>query len=93
MALPETLHNAVRTLNGALDLLDAAVERRQLAETARADRAQETALMQEDRVKLGEDLELSEQACERLQAAGTIVEERLARMDSLCASLRRRAAD
>lgn len=93
MALPDTLQNAVRTLNGALDLLDAAVERRQLAEVARADRAQETALMQEDRAHLGEELELSEQACERLEAVGTIVEERLARMDDLCASLRQRTAD
>lgn len=93
MALPETLQNAVRTLSGALDLLDAAVERRQLAEVARADRAQETALMQEDRARLGEELELSEQMCERLRGAGTIVEERLARMDELCASLRQRAAD
>lgn len=92
MALPDSLHNAVRSLTSALDLLEAAVERRAQAESARADREQEVALMQEDRARLGEELELSEQVNARMHAAGMTVSERLARMEALCAALSRRAA-
>ena len=93
MALPDSLHSAVKTLTSALDLLEAAVERRSQAEAARADREQELALMQEDRARLGEELECSEQANNRLHTAGVALSERLAHMDVLCAALRQRATD
>jgi hypothetical protein len=90
MALPDSLHNAVKGLTSALDLLEAAVDRRAQAEAARADRDQEMALMQEDRARLGEALERSEQMNQQLRAAGTKLAERLAHMDALCANLKQR---
>ncbi len=78
---------------GALDLLEAAIERRAQAESARADLEQELALMQEDRAQLGEDLERSEQVNDCLRSAGMAVSERLAHMDTLCATLRQCASD
>lgn len=93
MALPDSLQNAVRSLTSALDLLEAAVERRAQAESARADKEQEVALMQEDRARLGEELEISEQVNARMRAAGVRMSERLARMDALCAALNQRTAE
>lgn len=93
MALPDSLHHAVRNLTSALDLLEAAVERRAQAEASRADRAQELSLMQEDRARLGEDLERAEQHNACLEAAGVATMARLGRMDAICATLRRRGAD
>ena len=93
MALPDSLHNAVKGLTSALDLLEAAVDRRVQAEAIHADRDQEMALMQEDRARLGEELERSAQENERLCIAGAELGERLARMDALCANLQGRAPE
>ena len=93
MALPDTLHNAVKGLTSALDLLEAAVDRRVEAEAIHADRDQETALMQEDRARLGEELERSVQETERLRIVGAELGERLTRMDALCAHLQQRAPE
>ncbi|MDX7949924.1 DUF4164 family protein [Lichenihabitans sp. Uapishka_5] len=93
MALPDSLHNAVKTLTGALDLLEAAVERRVRADAARAQLEQELALMQEDRARLGEALEQSQLAGEQWRHTGAAVAERLEQMDAVCATLRDRLGD
>jgi chromosome segregation ATPase len=87
MASPPRLHNAVRSLAAALDLLDAAVERREQAEAARRDLADELAVMAEDRARLAEELDAGLDRAERLAAAASAVTERLDRMDALCADM------
>lgn len=86
MAGPDSLGNAVRSLLAALDLLEAAVERRAQSEAARADLAEELAVLEEDRSRLGEEVERERRDAERLRIAQAAVAERLARMDEACAA-------
>lgn len=83
---PDSLGNAIRSLTAALDLLEAAVERREQAEAARADLVEELAIMEEDRARLGEAVEQGRHDAERMRAAHVAVAERLARMGEACAA-------
>jgi septal ring factor EnvC (AmiA/AmiB activator) len=87
MDSPPRLHNAVKSLAAALDLLDAAVERREQAEAARRDLVDELAVMQDDRARLADELDASLARAEHLAAAARQVSARLDRMDALCAKL------
>jgi hypothetical protein len=86
MAVPDSLQNAVKTLTAALDLLEAAVERRTKADAARGDLEAELAVMQDDRTLLGEALERSRAEAARLAAASDAVAARLTRMGEICAA-------
>ena len=57
MDLPVSLQRALQRLNGALDALDAAAERRAEADAARADSEAEYAVMQDDRSRLAVELD------------------------------------
>lgn len=75
------LDEALRRLVSALDLLEAAAQRRAQADAARADLVEELAVMQDDRARLAQDLDgalarsralesANLQASRRLEAAG-----------------------
>ncbi|MCW6506877.1 DUF4164 family protein [Lichenifustis flavocetrariae] len=87
MALPDRLHNAVKSLTSALDLLDAAVERRMQADAARGDLEQELSVMAEDRARLADDLDRALTKTERVERANRAVAERLDRMSEACTAL------
>ena len=87
MALPDRLHNAVKTLTSALDLLDAAVERRMQADAARGDLEQELSVMAEDRARLADDLDQALTKADRIERANRAVAERLDRMSQACTAL------
>jgi predicted ribosome quality control (RQC) complex YloA/Tae2 family protein len=87
MASPARLPSAVKSLTAALDLLDAAVQRREQAEAARRDLVDELAVMQDDRARLAEELDACLDRAERLAAAAHAVGAKLDRMDGVCAGL------
>ncbi len=89
MEQSDRLTNALRSLTAALDLLDAAVERRAQADAMRGDLEQELAVMQDDRARLAEDLDASAARSATLSAANTEVARRL---DSVGAVLQAIAA-
>lgn len=57
MSLPDSLEAALRRLNTAIDLLEAAAERRRQGGLARGDSAEELAIMQDDRARLAAELD------------------------------------
>lgn len=57
MDLPVSIQRALQRLNGAIDALDAAAERRAEADAARADADAEYAVMQDDRSRLAVELD------------------------------------
>ncbi|HEY8580892.1 MAG TPA: DUF4164 domain-containing protein [Beijerinckiaceae bacterium] len=57
MTLPQPLQDALRRLASALDQVEAAVERRAVADRVRADLEEELAVMQDDRSRLAVELE------------------------------------
>lgn len=57
MDLPDRLQRALQRLNGALDALDAAAERRAEADAARANSDAEYDVMQDDRSRLAVELD------------------------------------
>lgn len=71
------LDEALRRLASALDLLEAAVARRAAAEAARADLAEELAVMQDDRARLALDLDAATARAKTLEAASQQVSRRL----------------
>ena len=57
MSLPNALASALRRLDAALDHLEAAAERRGLADAARGNIEEELAIMQDDRTRLAVELD------------------------------------
>jgi chromosome segregation ATPase len=82
MELPDRLTSSLRRLTGALDLLEAAAERRAQADATRADLEMELSVMQDDRARLGSELDKAMANTERLLAANAEVGERLDRVSA-----------
>ena len=76
--LPDGLERAVRRLTAALDLLDAAHERRAEADSVRANLEEELAVMQDDRAKLAVELDSAAARTKALEWANDEVKRRLA---------------
>ncbi len=89
MDLPDRIQRALQRLNGAIDALDAAAERRAEAEAAQADAEAEFAVMQDDRSRLAVELDA---ALARSRALDRAVEDVSARLDRAGAALRAIAA-
>ena len=85
MDLPVTLQRALKRLDGALDALDAAAERRAEAEAARADADAEYAVMQDDRSRLAVELDA---ALARARALDRVVGDVAVRVDRAGAAVR-----
>ena len=77
MLLPPRLDEALKRLNSALDQLDAAATRRAEAEAGRSDLAEELAVMQDDRSRLGVELDAALAQVRRLDVANTDARARL----------------
>ena len=67
--LPQRLHTVLRRITTALDHLDAAVERRVLADRLQLDLFEEYTVMQDDRARLGIELESSALRARQLEQA------------------------
>ncbi|WP_237477507.1 DUF4164 family protein [Lichenibacterium dinghuense] len=85
MDLPVSLQRALQRLNGAIDALDAAAERRAEADAARADAEVEYAVMQDDRSRLAVELDA---ALARARALDRVAGEVAARVDRAGATVR-----
>lgn len=85
MDLPDRLQRALQRLNGALDALEAAAERRAEAEAARVDAEAEFAVMQDDRSRLAVELDA---ALARARGLDRAVDEVAGRLDRAGATLR-----
>lgn len=57
MNLPQPLQDALRRLASAIDQIEAAAERRAIADRVRADLEEELAVMQDDRARLAVELD------------------------------------
>lgn len=79
MDLPDTLQRALRRLDGALDALEAAAERRAEADAARGDAAGEYLVMQDDRARLAAELDAALARGRALDRAAEDVSGRLER--------------
>jgi len=77
MLLPPRLDEALKRLNSALDQLDAAAMRRAEAEAGRSDLAEELAVMQDDRSRLGVELDAALAQVRRLDVANSDARARL----------------
>ena len=80
----DPLEPALKRLRGAIDLLEAAVERRSRQDGARGDAQEELALMQDDRARLAVELDgaldrnrallaANQEAAQRLAQAGEAI--------------------
>ena len=80
----DPLEPALRRLRGAIDLLEAAIERRSRVDGARGDAQEELALMQDDRARLAVELDgaldrnrallaANQEAAQRLAGAGKAI--------------------
>jgi septal ring factor EnvC (AmiA/AmiB activator) len=78
MRLPERLDMPLKRLAAALDHLEAAAERRAESDARRADLEEELAVMQDDRARLGMELETSTARIRKLADANSEVASRLA---------------
>ena len=78
MRLPERLDMPLKRLAAALDHLEAAAERRADSDARRADLEEEFAVMQDDRARLGLELETSAARIRKLEDANDEVSRRLA---------------
>ena len=76
--LPDFLERALRRLTAALDLFDAARERRAKADSLRANLEEELAVMQDDRAKLAVELDSAAARAKALELANDEVKRRLA---------------
>lgn len=85
MDLPDSLARAIQRLNGSLDALEAAAERRAEAEAARGDAEAEFAVMQDDRSRLAVELDA---ALARSRALDRAVEQVSGRLDRADATVR-----
>ena len=82
MSQPAVIEAALKRLSSALDLLDAAVQRRTKADAARSDLVEELAIMQDDRSRLAVDLDGAMGRIRRLELAYAEAERRLERVDT-----------
>ncbi len=78
MKLPERFDIPLKRLAAALDHLEAAAERRAESAQRRADLEEELAVMQDDRSRLGIELEGALSRTRKLEAANALVAEKLA---------------
>lgn len=83
--LPERLDAALKRLAAALDLLDAAGERRAKADALRANLEDELAVMQDDRARLAVELDGAIARAKSLELANDEVARRL---NGACAEIR-----
>ena len=90
MDLPDRLRRALQRLNGALDTLDTAVERRAEIDEARADADAEFAVMQDDRSRLAVELDA---ALARSRTLDRALEEVSGRLERAEAEVRTIAAE
>src|SRR5262245_12593427 len=80
--LPDRLESALRTLAAALDRLDAARERRAIADGMRANLDEELAVIKDERVKLAVELDGAAARARALEAANDEVKRRLAHISA-----------
>ena len=78
MRLPERLDMPLKRLAAALDHLEAAAERRAELDARRGDLEEELAVMQDDRSRLGLELDAAAARIRRLEEANAEVARRLA---------------
>lgn len=78
MKLPDRLDMPLKRLAAALDHLEAAAERRAESASRRADLEEELAVMQDDRSRLGIELEGALTRTRKLEEANALVAEKLA---------------
>ena len=78
MKLPDRLDIPMKRLAAALDHLEAAAERRAESASRRADLEEELAVMQDDRSRLGIELEGALVRTRKLEEANAVVAEKLA---------------
>ena len=78
MKLPDRLDIPLKRLAAALDHLEAATERRAESASRRADLEEELAVMQDDRSRLGIELEGALARTRKLEEANALVAEKLA---------------
>jgi Domain of unknown function (DUF4164) len=94
MALPAPFDATLKRLSAALDHLDAAAERRAMADSLRADREEELAIMQKDRSRLAVELDGALARLQTLEQANGEAARRLARAEaSIRAALGESAPD
>ncbi|MDB5649755.1 MAG: uncharacterized protein JWL62_1275 [Hyphomicrobiales bacterium] len=77
MKLPDRLDAPLRRLSVALDHLEAAAERRAMADSRRADLEEELAVMQDDRSRLAVELDGASARAKKLEDANNEVARRL----------------
>jgi chromosome segregation ATPase len=77
MKLPDRLDIPLKRLAAALDHLEAAAERRSESAARRADLEEELAVMQDDRARLGIELEGALARARKLEEANALVAEKL----------------
>jgi chromosome segregation ATPase len=85
--ISSSLDAVLKRLTAALDQLEAASERQAKVELARADLAQELALMQEDRQRLAVELDAALARCQTLEKAQEAVTEKLRTASSMVATM------
>ncbi len=79
MPIPDRLAQTLKRLNGALDQLEAAVERKTLADSQRGDLEEELTVMQDDRARLAVELDSALSRSKLLETANSEVARRLER--------------
>jgi hypothetical protein len=84
---------SLKRIRAALDLLEAAVERRLQRDAIRADADEELALMQDDRARLAVELDGALGGNRALLAANTAAAERVERACATIEDMLRRASD
>jgi hypothetical protein len=89
----DPLEPSLKRLRAALDLLEAAVERRARQDSARADVEEELALMQDDRARLAVELDAALDRNRGLLSANIEASRRLARASAAVRAIVERAAD
>ena len=77
MKLPDRLDAPLKRLSIALDQLEAAAERRSIADARRADLEEELAVMQDDRSRLAVELDAAAARARKLDEASLEVARRL----------------
>jgi chromosome segregation ATPase len=80
--LPDGLESALQTLTAALDRLDAARERRAIADGLRANLDEDLAIIKDERVKLAVELDSAAARARALEAANDEVKRRLAHISA-----------
>ncbi len=89
----ETAEPSLMCIRAALDLLEAAVERRLQRDVSRTDADEELALMQDDRARLAVELDGALDGHRALLAANSAAAERLAKACATIENMLRRAGD